>query len=43
MIGAVAMAAACRALSEIGMDRLAAHEAELTAYALRELSAIDGR
>ena len=33
VIGAVAMAAACKALTEIGMDRLAAHEADLTRYA----------
>jgi cysteine desulfurase/selenocysteine lyase len=42
VIGAVAMAAACRALSEIGMDRLASHEAELTRYALAELGKIEG-
>ena len=42
VIGAVAMAAACKTLSEIGMDRLAAHEAELTRYALTELGKIDG-
>ncbi len=42
VLGAVAMAAACRALSDIGMDRLAAHEAELTRHLLRELRQIDG-
>jgi cysteine desulfurase/selenocysteine lyase len=42
VIGAVAMAAACRVLNEIGMDRLAAHEAELTRYTLEELRNIDG-
>ena len=42
VVGAVAMAAACKALTEIGMDRLAEHEARLTAYALRELSQIEG-
>lgn len=42
VLGAVAMAAACRALTEIGMDRLAAHEAELTRHALEALGAIDG-
>ena len=42
VIGAVAMAAACKALTEIGMDRLAAHEADLTRYALTELRKIEG-
>jgi selenocysteine lyase/cysteine desulfurase len=42
VLGAVAMAAACRALTEIGMDRLAQHEAELTRHALTALSGIDG-
>lgn len=42
VVGAVALAAACKALSEIGMDRLAAHEAELTRYALAELATIEG-
>jgi cysteine desulfurase / selenocysteine lyase len=42
VVGAVAMAAACRALREIDMDRLAEHESRLTAYALRELSQIEG-
>jgi len=41
VLGAVAMAAACRALREIGMDRLAAHEAELTRYALTGLRQIE--
>jgi selenocysteine lyase/cysteine desulfurase len=42
VIGAVAMAAACRVLQEIGMDCLAAHEADLTRYTLEELKTIDG-
>lgn len=42
VLGAVAMAAACRALREIGMDRLADHETELTRYALTELRQIEG-
>jgi cysteine desulfurase / selenocysteine lyase len=42
VLGAVAMAAACRTLREIGMDRLAQHEAELTRYALSELRRIEG-
>jgi cysteine desulfurase/selenocysteine lyase len=40
--GAVAMAQAVISLEEVGMDALARHEAELTAHALRRLSAIDG-
>jgi cysteine desulfurase/selenocysteine lyase len=42
VVGAVAMAAACRVLQEIGMDRLAAHETDLTRYTLEELKTIDG-
>ena len=42
VLGAVAMAAACRVLREIGMDRLAQHEADLTRYTLKELKAIEG-
>lgn len=42
VIGAVALAAACRTLSEIGMERLAGHEAGLTRYALSELGKIAG-
>ena len=42
LLGAVAMAAACKTLSEIGMERLAEHEADLTRYALTELSKIEG-
>ena len=40
--GAVALAAAIRALSDIGMDHIAAHEAELRAHALERLGRIDG-
>jgi selenocysteine lyase/cysteine desulfurase len=36
--GAVALAAAICALQDIGMDNVARHEAELTAYALRKLA-----
>jgi selenocysteine lyase/cysteine desulfurase len=39
-IGAVALAAAIRQLSAIGMDNVAQHEAELTKHALRHLSKI---
>ena len=42
MVGAVAMAAAIAAMQRIGMDQIAAHEAELTAYALRRMGQIDG-
>jgi cysteine desulfurase/selenocysteine lyase len=42
VLGAVAMAAACRALEEIGMERLAAHEADLTRYTLAALAAVEG-
>ncbi len=42
VVGAVAMAAAIKALDAIGMGAIANHEATLTAYALEHLSAIDG-
>lgn len=41
VVGAVALAAAIRQLQAIGMDCVAEHEAELTAYALRRLQALD--
>lgn len=41
-VGAVALAAAMTQLDEIGMDAVAAHEAELTAYALEQLRRIPG-
>jgi selenocysteine lyase/cysteine desulfurase len=41
-VGAVALAAAIRQLHAIGMERVAAHEAELTAYALPRLRQIPG-
>lgn len=37
VVGAVALAAAIQQLEAIGMDRIAHHEAELTAYALKRL------
>ncbi len=40
--GAVAMAVAAATLMEIGMDRVASHEAGLTAYALRRLREVRG-
>jgi len=42
VVGAVALAAAVQALQRIGMDRIARHEADLTAHALRGLARIDG-
>lgn len=41
-IGALALFAAIRKLTEIGMDNVARHEADLTSYALRRLSTIPG-
>ena len=42
VVGAVALAAAIKTLEEIGMDAVAAHEAELTTRALERLSGVDG-
>jgi selenocysteine lyase/cysteine desulfurase len=42
VVGAVALAAAAKALESIGMDAIARHEADLTAHALRRMRAIDG-
>ncbi|MBN1537422.1 MAG: aminotransferase class V-fold PLP-dependent enzyme [Anaerolineales bacterium] len=42
VIGAVAIAATIKQLSAVGMDVIAAHEAELTAYALKKFNAIQG-
>jgi selenocysteine lyase/cysteine desulfurase len=42
VIGAIALAAATRILTEIGLDRIAAHEIELTRYATRRLSLLPG-
>ena len=42
VVGAVALAAAIKALNKIGMNLIADHEAELTAYALERLATIDG-
>ncbi len=42
VIGAVALAASLKFLSEVGMDQIAQHEAELTRYALTRLNALDG-
>lgn len=39
---AIGLGAAVDYLTEVGMDAVHAHEQELTAYALRELSAVDG-
>ena len=42
VVGAVAMAAAAKALVEVGMDKIAEHEEELITYALQELGRIPG-
>lgn len=42
VVGAVALAAAINALQRIGMDAIARHESELTAYALERLGRIEG-
>ncbi len=42
ILGAIALGAAIELLEHIGMDRVAAHEAELTAYALERLAGVDG-
>lgn len=42
VLGALALAAALRYLGQVGMDSVAAHEAELTAYALRRLPSVPG-
>jgi selenocysteine lyase/cysteine desulfurase len=39
VVGAMAMAKAAQVLMEVGMDAVAHHEAELTAYALKRLAA----
>jgi cysteine desulfurase/selenocysteine lyase len=41
-VGAVALAAALKQLDTVGMDQVAQHEAELTAYALERLARIPG-
>ena len=41
-VGAVALAAAIRQLEEIGLEAVASHEAELTAYALRKMPLVPG-
>ncbi len=41
-VGAIALAAAILQLQEIGMDNVAQHEAELTAYALHEMTKVPG-
>ena len=42
VIGAVAMGVACDALAAAGMDRIAAEEAELLAYAREQLGGVEG-
>jgi cysteine desulfurase/selenocysteine lyase len=41
-VGAIALAAAAKMLTRIGMENVAAHEAMLTAYALRRLPEVEG-
>ncbi len=41
-VGAVALAAAVRQLQAVGMEQVAAHEADLTAYALSRLKNVPG-
>jgi selenocysteine lyase/cysteine desulfurase len=42
VVGAVAMAAAAKTLMDVGMETIAAHEAELVAYALEQLGRLPG-
>ena len=42
VIGAIALAASLEQLSEFGMERIAAHEAELTRYTLTRLGQMEG-
>jgi selenocysteine lyase/cysteine desulfurase len=42
VVGAVALAAATARLDEVGLDRIAAHERQLTAYALDRLGRVPG-
>ena len=42
VVGAVALAAATRRLADVGLDRVAAHEQALTAYALDRLGRVPG-
>jgi selenocysteine lyase/cysteine desulfurase len=42
VVGAVALSTAIRALESIGMDKVAAHEAELTGYLLKRLPKVKG-
>jgi selenocysteine lyase/cysteine desulfurase len=42
VVGAIALASSIKVLSAVGMDRIAAHEKELTSYALRCLADLRG-
>jgi len=42
VVGAVALAASIRILTQVGMDAVAAHEKELTRYTLRQLNQLNG-
>jgi cysteine desulfurase / selenocysteine lyase len=41
-VGAIALAAACKAIQEIGWEQIIEHETELTAYALERLGRVPG-
>jgi len=42
VVGAVALAASIRILTQVGMDAIADHEKDLTRYTLRQLNKMDG-
>jgi selenocysteine lyase/cysteine desulfurase len=42
VVGAVALAASIKVLSQVGMETIAAHEKELTRYTLQKLNQLDG-
>jgi len=42
VVGAVALAASVKVLTQVGMEAIAAHEAELTRHALRRLAQVPG-
>jgi selenocysteine lyase/cysteine desulfurase len=42
VLGAIAMAAATRTLTDVGLDRIAAHEGDLAQYALDRMLAVPG-
>jgi cysteine desulfurase / selenocysteine lyase len=42
VVGAVALAAAIKALNKVGMETVAQHEADLTAYTLERIATVEG-